>query len=100
MPDVHAGDQPSERDLRGVGHAAEHRLAKEGAAEADPVEPADQLTALPAFDRVGVARRVKTKRGPLDLGIDPGLLTLRAGADDVGESLVAGDGKAAFAHGL
>ena len=40
---LEARDQPGERDLRGVGRAAEHAFAEEGAAELDAVEPADEL---------------------------------------------------------
>ena len=43
LPDLEARDKPGQRDLRGVGHPAEHAFAEEGAAELHAVEPADQI---------------------------------------------------------
>ena len=42
IADLQARDEPGQRDLRGVGRAAEHAFAEEGAAELHAVEPADQ----------------------------------------------------------
>ncbi len=54
MTDPQARDEPRQRDLRGVGPAAEHRFAEESAAKADAVEAADELAfvavAVPAFN--------------------------------------------------
>jgi hypothetical protein len=51
-----AGDQPRhqmhQRHLRGVAGAVEHALAEEGAAQADAVEAADEIVALPDLDAV------------------------------------------------
>src|SRR4051812_17967317 len=44
--------QPHERDLRRIGRAREHRLAEEYPADRDPVEPADELFAPPALERM------------------------------------------------
>src|SRR5207302_11161391 len=41
-----------ERDLARIGDAAEHALAKKGAAERDAVKTADQFTVMPALDAV------------------------------------------------
>ena len=63
-----ARDQPRhqmhQRHLRGVAGAVEHALAEEGAAEADAVEPADEVAILPDLDAVGSARvRAARHRG-------------------------------------
>ena len=52
-----AGDEMDERDLAGVGHAAEHALAEERGAERDAVEAADKFPVVPAFDAVRRALR-------------------------------------------
>ena len=43
-------DKVHERDLRGIGRAAEHAFAEERAAERDAIKAADELFAVPAFD--------------------------------------------------
>src|ERR1700682_1068706 len=47
-----AGDQPRhqmhQRHLRGVAGAMKHAFAEEGAAEANPIKPADKVVMLPA----------------------------------------------------
>ena len=86
IADLQPRDQPGQRDLRRVGRPAEHALAEERAAELHAVEAADQLAAVPHFDRMGVAGAVQREHRALDLGVDPGLLALGAGGDDRGES--------------
>ena len=54
-PTLQPGDQPGEGDLRSIGHAAEHRFAEEGPAQLHAIEAADQLSIVPAFDRMGMA---------------------------------------------
>lgn len=80
-----ACNEPCERDLRSIGSAAEHALAKESAAELHAVETADELIAFEDLDRVGVARALKRDHRMLELGIDPGLLAFGAGGDHAGE---------------
>ncbi len=63
MPVAPAGrHQARQRHLGGVALAAEHGLAEEHAAEAHPVEPANQLPAAPDLDAVGVAAPVQLQR--------------------------------------
>ena len=47
-------DQMSKRDLGTVAPGIKHRLAEETAAEADPVQTADQFIPQPAFKRMGI----------------------------------------------
>src|SRR5258708_21385457 len=91
--------EPGERDLRGVGPAAEHAFTEEGPAELDAVHAANQLVLLPYLDRVGVARSVKREHRPFELGIDPGLLALGAGGDHRAKIAVAGEGAPTRADG-
>ena len=89
--------EPCQRDFRRIGAKAEHRFAEKGATEAHPVEAADQLAifalAVPAFDRMRLTGGVQAERRALDVGVDPCLLAVGAGVDDLGEGGVAGDGK-------
>ena len=50
VADLQPRDEPGERGLGGIGGAAEHRFAEEGATEAHAINPADQYAVLPAFD--------------------------------------------------
>jgi hypothetical protein len=86
-----AGDQPGQGDLRRVGAHAEHGFAEKCAAQSHSIQSAGERAVFPAFDRMGLARRVKANRRPLDIGIDPGLVAVRTGADDLGEGGVMGD---------
>src|SRR5690606_2850220 len=74
-----------EGDLRVVGLAVEHALAEEGAAERQPVEPADEPAIEPAFDRVDMAESEQFTEdlayAPVDPGIGPVRLGGRAGSD-------------------
>src|SRR5258708_6380123 len=58
-----AGDQPRhqmhQRYLGSVAGAMKHALAEEGAAEADPIKPADKVVILPDLDAVGVPEVVQ-----------------------------------------
>jgi len=90
--------QPGESDLRSVALAAEHALTEEGAAQPDAVEPAHQLSVVPAFDRMGVAAPVEIGIGGFDRRIDPGvgaaLRALGALRDHLPKSAIDGDGEA------
>ena len=81
-----ARHQPRQRDLAGIGGAAEHAFAAEGTADLDAVEPADQRVILPAFYAVRAALAVQRDEARLDRAVDPGLLAafggLRAHRDD------------------
>jgi hypothetical protein len=64
-------DEPGEGNLRGVGRAADHAFAEKGAAEREPVKPADQIVPIPALDRMREAERVKLQEHALDRPVDP-----------------------------
>ena len=91
-----------ERHLAGVGDPAEHALAKEGGAERDAVEAADQLALVPAFDAM---RRAALEQPGIELQnlvVDPGIGPLIAGfgtaAHDRLESGVAADRERVLPH--
>ena len=71
-------DQVRERDLRGVALAAEHRFAEEHAAQAHPVEAADERAVAPGLDAVGVTQAMQLEVGGAHLGGDPGARARRA----------------------
>jgi len=98
IADLEARDERSEGDLRGVGPAAEHALAEEGAAELHAIESADQLFVLPDFNRMRMARGVKRKHGFLELGIDPRLFAISAGGDHGRKIAVVTDAEPAQAE--
>src|SRR5258706_16235045 len=95
IADLKAGDEPGERDLRGVAGTAEHAFAEKGAAELHAVEAADKLAITAHLDRVGVTRLVQRQHGALELVIDPGFLAVRAGSDHRGKIAVVGKLEAA-----
>ena len=95
-----AREQMHERDLRGVAGAMKHALAEEGAAQAHPVETADQRLALIGLDRMGMAGGEQFAIEPHDLVVDPGLLTLGAGAHDRFERAVGDHPKSIRPHRL
>jgi len=64
-------DEVRQRDLRCVGGAADHALAEERAAEREAVEPADELAAVPAFDRMREPHRVEGLEDAFDAVVDP-----------------------------
>ncbi len=74
-------DQPGQRDLRSVGHPAEHAFAEERPSKLHAVEPADQLTVIPDLDRMGMARPVQCEHRALDVVVDPRLVAVRAGSN-------------------
>src|SRR5205807_7773226 len=47
--------QMDQRHLRGVTGVVKHAFAEEGAAETDPIEPADEVVIAPDLDAVTVA---------------------------------------------
>ena len=91
IADLEPRDQPRQRDLRRIASAAEHALAEKGAAELHAIDSADQVAAVPDFDRMGVARAVQREHRALDLGVDPGFVALGAADDHAGEIAVLGD---------
>ena len=92
--DLHPCHEPGQSDLRRIRLTAEHTFAEEGTAELHAVEAADQFSCLPDFDRMGVAGSMEREHGAFDLGVDPGLLAIRAGQDHAVEVTVEGDGEA------
>ena len=69
-----------QRHLRRVAGAREHALAEEGAAQADAIEPADEVAVLPDLDAVAVAEFVQPDIEIADALVDPGVITARLGA--------------------
>ena len=96
--------QPGERNLRCVGHPAEHRFAAEHPVEPDAIESADQRTIAPAFNRMSRAYFVQCKVAAFDSVTDPRAAAIApgtgAGADHFGKGGVAGHRKCAFAQNL
>src|SRR5690606_29421213 len=97
-------DEPYQRDLRGIGRAAEHRLAAEHPLEPDAVEATDQLAVVPTLDRMGVAGEVQRAVAGGDPVADPAFRVSRprrcAAGNHAGEIGVAGYPKAILPHGL
>ena len=91
-----------ERDLRRVGPVREHRLAEEGAAERDAVEPARERFALPRLERVREPEPMQPLVRVDHLRHDPGAVLIRplarrATPDHLIERAVRGDPVAAAA---
>jgi hypothetical protein len=95
MTYLQACHQPGQRDLRGIGHPAEHRLSEECAAQLHAIKAANQLFVVPAFDRVSLADGMQSKSRPLDYRINPGFLSVRAGEQDFVERPVPRYGESA-----
>ena len=57
---------------------AEHRFAEEHAPDRDAVDAADEVVAVPRFDRVRVAELVQALVGRAHVGVDPGAALPRA----------------------
>ena len=97
MAHLEARDEPGERNLRRVGHPAEHRFAEKGTAQLHAIESANQFAVMPAFDRMGMTDGVEADRRSLNHAVDPGFLPVGAGEDHRMEGGIAGDGKPAGA---
>jgi hypothetical protein len=91
IADLQARDQPCKRNLRSVTSAAEHALAKEGAAELDAIEAANELAIAPYLDRMGMTRLMKRKHCAFELGVDPCLVAVGASRDHCLEIAVVSD---------
>ena len=63
--------------LRGVTGVVKHALAEEGAAEADPIEPADEVVRAPNFDAMTVAEFMQSAIEITNALVDPGVLPAR-----------------------
>jgi hypothetical protein len=102
--ELHPRYQPRQGDLRRIGRAAEHALAKECAAHRQPVKPANQLFAEPALDAVHMAHGVQHTKCVFDLGIDPCLAPVVAlggtSRDNPSEYGVCRDAKALLSDRL
>lgn len=89
--------QPCQCDFRCVGDAAEHAFSAEHPVEAHAIEAADQLAALPAFDRMGMAGGMQSAITGGDPFADPAIRMVgpgsRAGGDYIVERGIAGDGE-------
>src|SRR5690349_17562641 len=67
------------RDLRRVGDAVEHRLAREEPTDAHAVQTARELTALPRLDAVRPTELVQTGVRVDERGVDPTVWSRRVG---------------------
>ncbi len=96
--------QPHQRDLGGVGFAAEHGFAVEHAADRHAVETADQLAVAPGFHRMRVAGLEQAGVGRHHRRGNPGaacpLPWRGAGAHHLGEGGVDTQLEAGVAHAL
>src|SRR5205823_13993092 len=68
--------------LRGVTGVVKHAFAEEGAAETDPIEPADEVVIAPDLDAVTMAELMQCAIEIANALVDPGVLAacLRRGA--------------------
>src|SRR4051812_23508198 len=73
-----AGDQPRDqmhqRDFRGVAGMMKHALAEEGAAEADAVEPAGEILAVPRLDAMAMPDLMQPRIEIANAAVDPGVV--------------------------
>ena len=80
-----ASDQPgsemNERDFARITLARDHAFAEEGRPQNDAIKPADELFAVPAFNRMGMALFVQDIIGIDDRAIDPSRRACRAKMD-------------------
>src|SRR5215203_889801 len=90
-PALETLDEVDEAHLRGVGHAAEHRLPHERAAQGHAVEASGELAVPVRLDAVGLADFVEADEGADDLGADPGVMAVGARPDDGLEVVVDAD---------
>ncbi len=67
----HPRHQMHQRHFAGVALARKHAFAEEGAAQFHAIKPANQFAVAPAFNRMGVACRMKRNVKTQDLVIDP-----------------------------
>jgi DNA-binding Lrp family transcriptional regulator len=67
-----------QRDLGCVSGAAEHRLPKESAGNADSVKTSDKFSVLPCLNRVGESLAMEQNIALDDGVVDPGLRPVRA----------------------
>jgi hypothetical protein len=58
--------------FRGICLPRKHAFAKKRAAKRDAVQPANQLTVRPGFDRMAVAALKQLAAGTADWAVDPG----------------------------
>jgi len=91
-----ASGQVDQCDLRRIRRPREHAFAKEGTANSDAIQSADQLARLiPAFDGVGVTFAIEGAVQVQDRRVDPGRLpalsTFGTHLHDPGESSVSRD---------
>ncbi len=97
-PRAQSPHQVRQRDLRSVGAAREHAFAEKRRAKRHAENPAGKLTIHPHLDRMGIALRVQPQIGGKDIGVDPGLGPVGAGAHGAREITVHRDLVAAPAH--
>ena len=71
-------NKSDEGDFGGVADTAEHGLAEKDAAEGNTVKPADDVTVLPRFHRMGIAGFVKGNVGGFHFIGDPGAVAVGA----------------------
>lgn len=65
-------NEPGQRNLGSIARAAHHAFAEERAAERQAVQAADQIIAVPAFDRMRKAHVMQPAEHLGDRAVDPG----------------------------
>ena len=71
--------QMYQRHLGGIAGMMKHALAEEGAAEADAVEPAGQIVAVPDLDAVAMPDLMQPGVEIADAAVDPGVVAAGVG---------------------
>src|ERR1700730_967551 len=92
-----------QRDFRGIAGVMKHALAEEGATEADAIEPAGEIVAVPRLDAVAMPDLMQAGVEVADAAVDPGVVAAgrgrRAAVDHGLEGGVDGDAENIRPHG-
>ena len=68
-----------------------HGFAKKRATHRDTIKSADKFPSAPRLDRMRVTELMQSRVALDDLGIDPGVVALGAGANDFAKSIIDPD---------
>ncbi len=74
--------QSNERNLRCISHSMKHGFAKKRPAHHHTVKAAGEFSFAPCFNRMRVTELMQSRVALDDLGVDPGVVPLSAGAND------------------
>ena len=53
-PGLELADERDQRDFRGIGGSREHRFREKRSTDRDSIDPSDQVSLLPGFNRMGI----------------------------------------------